>query len=121
MQEWQHGWLRSRGYRAVFFNSFNKFRSMLLFGLSSGFVPMGIIYRELGEISIKFTKDLSKPDVTKAESAGRQRFDDLNRLEIANTDLLQLRQAIAAGFDVTGMLHRPGETHVRMVLERAGY
>src|SRR5687767_7737821 len=33
MQEWQHGWCRSRGYKFIEFNSFNKFSEMLLFGL----------------------------------------------------------------------------------------
>lgn len=62
LQEWQHAAIRARGYKTVAFSSFNKFRSMLLFGLATGFVPVGIEHRPEGEISIRFLKDLAKPD-----------------------------------------------------------
>jgi GNAT superfamily N-acetyltransferase len=62
MQDWQHAFARSRGYRSVFFNTFNRFRNMMLFGLDTGFVPVGIERRPEGEISVKFTKDLTHPD-----------------------------------------------------------
>ncbi|HEY7119645.1 MAG TPA: GNAT family N-acetyltransferase [Tepidisphaeraceae bacterium] len=62
MQAWQHAWLRARGYRSVSFNSFNKFRQMLQFGLASGFVPDGVNVRPEGELAIHFVKDLSQPD-----------------------------------------------------------
>jgi GNAT superfamily N-acetyltransferase len=65
MQEWQHGWCRSRGYKFVQFNTFNKFKEMLLFGLSSGFLPVGVDFRPEKEMSIKFEKDLSLPDPPK--------------------------------------------------------
>jgi len=64
MQDWQHAWLRARGYKSVTFNSFNKFRPMLRFGLSTGFIPTGIHTRPENEISIHFTKDLTQPDPT---------------------------------------------------------
>ncbi len=63
MQEWQHAWLRARGYQTVGFNSFNKFGSMLRFGLSTGFVPDSVSVRPENELSIHFTKDLTKPDL----------------------------------------------------------
>jgi GNAT superfamily N-acetyltransferase len=62
LQAIQHGMIKSRGYKSVYYNSFNKFRNMLLFGLGTGFGPMGIEYRTEGEISIKLTKDLTQPD-----------------------------------------------------------
>jgi GNAT superfamily N-acetyltransferase len=62
MQEWQHAFARSRGYRSVFFNTFNRFHEMMLFGLDTGFVPVGIERRAEGDISVKFTKDLTKDD-----------------------------------------------------------
>jgi GNAT superfamily N-acetyltransferase len=62
MQEWQHAWLRGRGYQTVGFNSFNKFGSMLRFGLSTGFVPDSVSVRAENELSIHFTKDLTKAD-----------------------------------------------------------
>jgi ribosomal protein S18 acetylase RimI-like enzyme len=62
LQDWQHAAIRARGYKTVYFTSFNKFRSMLLFGLSTGFLPKGIDHRPEGEISIRFEKDLTKPE-----------------------------------------------------------
>lgn len=62
MQAWQHGWLRARGYQTVGFNTFNKFGSMLRFGLATGFVPDSVSVRPENELSIHFTKDLTKPD-----------------------------------------------------------
>jgi GNAT superfamily N-acetyltransferase len=69
MQEWQHAWLRARGYHTVGFNSFNKFRSMLQFGLSTGFVPDAVNVRPENELAIHFTKDLTKPDLPRREKA----------------------------------------------------
>ena len=62
LQAMQHGMIKARGYTSVYFNSFNKFRNMLLFGLDTGFVPVGVEYRPEGEISIKLTKDFKRPD-----------------------------------------------------------
>jgi GNAT superfamily N-acetyltransferase len=62
MQDWQHAWLRARGYRMVHFTSFNKFRGMLQLGLATGFVPTGVDLSPEGELSIKFRKDLTQPD-----------------------------------------------------------
>jgi GNAT superfamily N-acetyltransferase len=62
MQAMQHGMIKARGYTSVYYNSFNKFRNMLLLGLDTGFVPVGIETRPEGEISIKLTKDLTQPD-----------------------------------------------------------
>jgi predicted GNAT superfamily acetyltransferase len=62
LQHCQHGMIRARGYTCVYFNSFNKFRNMMLFGLASGFVPINIEHRPEGEISIKFTRELTQPD-----------------------------------------------------------
>jgi GNAT superfamily N-acetyltransferase len=62
MQEWQHAWLRARGYRMVHFTSFNKFRPMLRFGVETGFIPTGIDLSPEGELSIRLRKDLTQPD-----------------------------------------------------------
>src|SRR5947209_9770260 len=53
MQEWQHGFAKARGYRRVYFNSFNHFRGMILFGLASGFRPVGAEWHPLGAMSFK--------------------------------------------------------------------
>jgi GNAT superfamily N-acetyltransferase len=62
MQDWQHAWLRARGYQSVSFNTFNKFRPMLRLGLATGFLPVGVDLRAENEMSIQFVKDLAAPD-----------------------------------------------------------
>jgi hypothetical protein len=130
MQEWQHGWCRSRGYHHVQFNSFNKFKEMLLFGLSSGFLPVGVELRPEKEISIKFEKDLRLP-----EPAERPRPTAKERLQVEShvSDAKGLRlktvqmnvryddpALIAAclkeGFELTGAIYesRPGTLMVRL-------
>jgi ribosomal protein S18 acetylase RimI-like enzyme len=69
MQEWQHAWLRARGYQTVGFNSFNKFGAMMRFGLATGFVPDAVNIRPENELAIHFTKDLTKPDPPRREKA----------------------------------------------------
>lgn len=71
MQHWQHGWLRSRGYRWVSFNTFNKFPPMLRLGLATGFVPTGVNLRPENEMSIHLTKDLTQPDPLPRERLAR--------------------------------------------------
>src|SRR3954451_950648 len=71
LQDWQHAAIRARGYKTVTFTSFNKFRSMLLFGLASGFVPVGIEHRPEGEISVRFQKDLARADAQRAPKLPR--------------------------------------------------
>ena len=66
LQDWQHSAIRARGYKSVYFSSFNKFRSMLRFGLSTGFVPVGVEERQEGELSFKFVKDLTLPESAQA-------------------------------------------------------
>jgi ribosomal protein S18 acetylase RimI-like enzyme len=67
MQDGQHGWLRARGYHSVAFTSFNKFRPMLQFGLSTGFIPDSVNVRPENELAIRFTKDLTQPDPPRRE------------------------------------------------------
>ena len=62
MQEWQHGWLRARGYRKVFFNSFNQFKDMIRFGLETGFILTGAERQQTGDLSFKVAKNLVLPD-----------------------------------------------------------
>jgi GNAT superfamily N-acetyltransferase len=109
MQEWQHAFARSRGYKSVYFNTFNRFREMMIFGLDSGFLPVAVERRPEGELSIKFSKDLSsdaKVDVAPAAQvpAGRGFID--------HTDVPGLRGAITAGFDIVGMIHSGRSTQI---------
>lgn len=62
MHRWQHAWVRARGYKQIFFNTFPKFPAMIEMGLNSGFVLTGMDMQCEGECSFRFTKDLMLPD-----------------------------------------------------------
>lgn len=115
MQEWQHAWARSRGYERVGFNTFNKFRAMILFGLDTGFLPDGVEVRHEGELSIHFTKDLKEPDV-------HGRIRDVSRLPggtgpvalVDRTNTTELARHIRAGFDFVGLARHPDQVLMMM-------
>lgn len=115
MQDWQHAWLRARGYRMVHFTSFNKFRPMLKFGLDTGFIPTGVDLSPEGELSIRFRKDLTQPDLPPRESAPAPISDKDRRVQIPHTDVTTIRQYLDLNFDIVGMLHDPT---TKVVLER---
>jgi GNAT superfamily N-acetyltransferase len=132
MQQWQHAWCRSRGYRYVQFNSFNKFKEMLLFGLSSGFVPIGVDLRPENELSIKFQKDLSLPDPPglpelsprgRARIAGKiarahARGGERARVYAAHDDVAVIAACLSQGFNLTGMVHQEVRGRLVVRLER---
>ncbi len=129
MQNYQHAMLRGRGYKTVGFTTFNKFREMILFGLSSGFQPVGIELKVENEISINFRKDLTGEDGAGGE-VGRKDGSGLrgrNGLEgealgggatggagevgdvhstIRYDDVAALARAIGEGFNISGMVQR---------------
>jgi hypothetical protein len=122
MQEWQHAWCRSRGYKFVQFNTFNKFRNMLLFGLATGFVPIGIDYRREKEISIKFEKDLSLPDPAGLPDLlpeDKARLARRRRVHIVHDDVGMIAGCLKAGFSLTGMIHDESRGRLVVRLERA--
>ena len=127
MQDWQHGWCRSRGYKFIEFNSFNKFREMLLFGLSSGFVPVGVSWRKEKELVIRFEKDLALPDPPRGElrpAADRLGLEKLAgaplRVHARHTDVATISSCLKLGFDLNGMFHDAARGMLVVRLERGG-
>lgn len=116
MQDWQHAWLRARGYRMVHFNSFNKFRPMIQFGLDTGFLPTGVDLSPEGELSIRFRKDLTQPDPPHSNGDPTTINDKDPRVQIPHTDVAIIRQYLALQYDIVGMIHNVAATQV--VLER---
>jgi len=116
MQDWQHAWLRARGYRMVYFNSFNKFRPMLQFGLDTGFLPTGVDISPEGELSIRFRKDLNQPDPPPHKNAAATIKHEDPRIQVPHDDVATLRQCLNLQYDIVGMLHDASTT--RVVLQR---
>ena len=118
MQDWQHGFARSRGYQKLFFNTFNHFRHMMLFGLSSGFRPIAAEWRELDAMSFKFLKDLDNTDAPPPPSPGGSPPDDAARLVVDYRDSARLYALISQGFIFTGICHDPGSQSASVLLQR---
>jgi GNAT superfamily N-acetyltransferase len=119
MQDWQHTWLRARGYRMVHFSSFNKFRPMLLFGLDTGFIPTGVDLSPEGELSIRFRKDLTLPDRPrngKLPPTTNAMSDRDHRVNVPHNDVALIRQYLALNFNIIGMIH--DDTATQVMLER---
>jgi GNAT superfamily N-acetyltransferase len=122
MQDSQHGWCRSRGYKFVQFNTFNKFRPMLLFGLSTGFLPVGIDYRPEKEIAIKFEKDLALPRTPGLPELSPQESSRIARtspVHARHDDVALISACLNEGFDLTGMMHDQDRGTLMVRLERS--
>jgi GNAT superfamily N-acetyltransferase len=118
MQDWQHRFARARGYRQAYFNTFNHFPEMILFGLRSGFAPVAAERRELGGMSFRFARSLEEP--VRPSPAGLVAVDLQGdaRLELPCDDLKSLHEAVTLGYRLTGLRHdfEAGATY--MILER---
>jgi GNAT superfamily N-acetyltransferase len=112
MQDWQHAWLRARGYRMVHFSSFNKFRPMLQFGLNTGFLPTGIDLSPEGELSIRFRKDLTQTDPPRRDNAPATINNQDPRVQVPHRDVATIRHYLDLKYDIVGMLHDAATTHV---------
>jgi hypothetical protein len=88
---------------------------MLKFGLDTGFIPTGVDLSPEGELSIRFRKDLTQPDLPPRESAPAPISDKDRRVQIPHTDVTTIRQYLDLNFDIVGMLHDPT---TKVVLER---
>jgi len=129
MQEWQHSFARARGYRTVYFNSFNRFKVMIRFGLRSGFLPFGVQRRE-DLLAVQFALDLNAPGksvVTEspliaANAPGHEAAERVSgRRAVRHDDVAGLLAAVDEGFDFTGMRRTPtGVTYMLMELEERG-
>lgn len=106
MQEWQHRFARGRGYRQVYFNTFNHFPEMILFGLRSGFAPVAAERRELGGMSFRFARSLEQaPPRISADPSGAADLSVERRVELPCDDLNSLQRAIAQGCHLVGLRH----------------
>jgi GNAT superfamily N-acetyltransferase len=95
--QWHEDFARSRHYRQIEFNTFNRFPGMLRLGLTSGYRPIGV-EQHLGtgnELSIRFGKPL-----------------DVASPAPPDADLLQ---SLAAGRQITGM-QRTSAGELRLIL-----
>lgn len=117
MQEWQHGFARSRGYKRVFFNSFNHFPDMMRFGLASGFRIVAAEWRELDAMSFKFMKELAAPAPESPELQNLSSFDQA-RVEVDHRNLPALHQLIERGFQLTGLRHDAAAGRVLVIADR---
>lgn len=105
MQEWQHRFARSRGYRQVYFNSFNHFPEMILFGLRSGFAPVAAERRELGGMSFRFARSLEEEPRRSPSPPSELDLPTERRIELPYDDLNTLHWAIAQGYQLVGLRH----------------
>jgi GNAT superfamily N-acetyltransferase len=118
MNDWMVGFARARGYRQISFNTFNHFRDMILFGLSSGFQPVAAEWRAgEGVMSFKFARQLVEGDTATAHP-GKAVPPDLTAasLEIDYRDSGGISSAIKAGFELAGM--RRDQSTARVILAK---
>jgi GNAT superfamily N-acetyltransferase len=116
MHQWQVTFAKARGYRRIWFNTFNYFDNMVRFGLRHGFVPISIEHRELGRFSWKFALDLNDPAVGLNETIGPAPTD--NRIEIAQSDAAALLRAIDGNYQMIGLRYDSGLSGMVVELER---
>jgi GNAT superfamily N-acetyltransferase len=118
MQEWQHQFALARGYKQIYFNTFNHFRDMIRFGLASGFRPVGAEWRELDAMSFKFVKKLTgpSPEFVAPDTPEASLIDD--RAEVDHRDVRYLHRLIAEGFNLAGMRHDAPTGGAVVILER---
>jgi hypothetical protein len=116
MNQWQVTFAKARGYRRIWFNTFNYFDHMVRFGLRHGFLPISIEQRELGHFSWKFALDLSAPAVRPNETIGPAATD--NRIEIAQSDATALLRAIDCNYQMIGLRYDSGLSGMVVELER---
>lgn len=118
MQDWQHQFALSRGYKQIYFNSFNHFRDMIRFGLASGFRPVGAEWRELDAMSFKFIKGLAGPSPEFVATESTEAALVGNRTEVDHRDVVRLRRLIVEGFNLTGMRHDCPTGRALVIVER---
>ncbi len=119
MQDWQHQFAKARGYKQIFFNTFNHFPQMIRFGLASGFRVVAAEWRELDVMSFKFLKDLSSNAVPAPFSAdGSGLHEETNCQEIDHLDTPRIARLIDLGFQLAGMRQDIAGRKVLVILQR---
>jgi GNAT superfamily N-acetyltransferase len=114
MQDWQHRFAEARRYERVFFNTFNHFPGMLLFGLRTGFRPVGINWLERDGPSIQMIKDLDQGDGVRFDETLWDGGPHAPAVEIGADDGPSLYQHISNGWQILGM--RSGESKEPLVV-----
>ena len=118
MQEWQHQFARARGYKQVFFNTFNHFSEMMRFGLAGGFRPVAAEWRELDAMSFKFLKSLDAPPFQLAAETAQAVDLTAARFEIDHREIATLHRLVSAGFTFTGIRQDLKEKRAMVIVER---
>lgn len=118
MQDWQHRFARERGYTEIWFNTFNHFRDMIVFGLESGFVPVGAKRRDLGGMSFEFRLKLNEP-VQPLPHEEATILGDAN-VEIEHRRRGDLIAAVRAGYRLNGIRHEFGAGDTFILLSKDG-
>lgn len=119
MQDWQHQFAKARGYKQIFFNTFNHFPQMIRFGLTSGFRVVAAEWRELDVMSFKFLKDLSSGAVPAPFSAdGGGLYEESNYQEIDHLDSRRIARLIDLGFQLAGIRQDIAGGKVLVILQR---
>ena len=119
MQQWQHDFARARGYRSVFFNSFNHFKPMMKFGLRSGFLPFGMQWRD-DALAVQFRKELKPDEPGNRSSLAEPLVTEQIAIggQIRNDDVPSLLAALDSGFDFTGLRRDARTNQIYFLFER---
>lgn len=119
MRDWQQNFARARGYRQIYFNTFNHFPEMIVFGLEGGYEPVAAEWRPTDKaMSFKFTKSLEDNGHTPAPASDLPRLDQ-SSLEIDSRDRDSLAMAVRGGYRLVGIRHDAKLSLARVLLERA--
>lgn len=119
MQDWQHQFARARGYKQIFFNTFNHFPRMIRFGLASGFRPVAAEWRELDAMSFKFVKDLCGDEPLVRFSSDLDETRECDRLEVDHRDTSRIIHCIDAGFQLAGIRQDVTAGRILVILDRS--
>jgi GNAT superfamily N-acetyltransferase len=118
MQLWQEQFALSRGYKQIFFNTFNHFPEMIKFGLASGFRPVAAEWRELDVMSFKFVKDLLPASPLSAPLDVSPPVPASPTLEVDHLDLIKIRSLVGTGYQLRGIRHDLPANRVLVLLEK---
>lgn len=120
MQDWQHQFAKSRGYKTIMFNTFNHFREMMLMGLSTGFKPVAIEWRQGESMSFRFVKSLVDAigPVDQSTWFREKSVADTGKyIEVDHRDTSRLHYLISNGVKIFGLRYDT-ETNTAVVLLR---
>jgi GNAT superfamily N-acetyltransferase len=118
MQDWQEQFAIARGYKQVFFNTFNHFPHMIQFGLATGFRPVAAEWRELSVMSFKFVKDLVPAATPMLMSHNPAPPLSAPQVEVDHRDADRLRSFVAQGYQLRGIRQDVSADRVLVLLEK---